>query len=247
MATLKDKSIVIFGGTSGVGFGVAHASLLSDATEVLVVSSNPERVANAVKRLQDGKFGKGKIRGEVLDAKDQERLKNFVIGLDEVDHIVWTSGESEMVKYMFPNFTIDVGKASFDVRFWGPVIVAQNAKFRAGGSLTLTGGRILVKPIPGLSLGSAVVGALDGVTRGLAVDLAPVRVNIIALGPVETEMWQAIPDAAGEMMRKDVVSKTLVKHIATPLEVAEVYLFAMKCTFVTGQTLHVDGGYVLGA
>ncbi|KIJ42921.1 hypothetical protein M422DRAFT_112545, partial [Sphaerobolus stellatus SS14] len=186
---LKDKSIVIFGGTSGVGFGVAHASLLSDAAEVLVVSSNPERVANAVKRLQDGKFGKGKIHGEVVNAKDQERLKTFVIGLGEVDHIVWTSGDSDIItKNLFPNFTVDAAKAAFDVRFWGPVIVAQNAKFRAGGSLTLTGGirsgTLLVKPWSGFSLGSGVVGAVDSVTRGLAVDLAPVRVNHIALGAV---------------------------------------------------------------
>ncbi|KIJ34107.1 hypothetical protein M422DRAFT_35253, partial [Sphaerobolus stellatus SS14] len=228
MATLKDKYIVIFGGTSGVGFGVAHASLLSDAAEVLVVSSNPERVANAVKRLQDGKFGKGKIRGEVANAKDQERLKTFVIGLGEVDHIVWTSGDSDILtKNLFPNFTVDAAKAGFDVRFWGPVVVAQNAKFRAGGSLTLTGGVLLVKPMSGFSLGSGVVGAVDSVTRGLAVDLAPVRVNHIALGAVSLQWWQRIPEAMSEMIKKDAVGKTLVKHIATPLEVAEAYLFAM--------------------
>ncbi|KIJ48773.1 hypothetical protein M422DRAFT_247130 [Sphaerobolus stellatus SS14] len=98
-----------------------------------------------------------------------------------------------------------------------------------------------------MSLGSGIVGALDSITRGLAVDLAPVRVNIICLGPVETEIWQTIPEAMSEMIKKDAVGKTLVKHIATPLEVAEAYLFAMKCTFLTGQTLHVDGECVLGA
>ncbi|KIJ48770.1 hypothetical protein M422DRAFT_28234 [Sphaerobolus stellatus SS14] len=250
MATLKGKSIVIFGGTSGIGFGVAHASLLSDAAEVLVVSSNPERVANAVKRLQNGNFGKGEIRGEVVDAKDQEKMKAFVVGLGEVDHIVYTSGDSDIVSkdhYRFPNFTVDTGKASFDVRFWGPVIVAQNAKFRAGGSLTLTGGMLLLKPMPGLTLSTGVMGAVDSVTRGLAVDLAPIRVNNICLGAVETELLYEVPEAARVMMLKNAVDKSLVKHVATPLEVAEAYLFAMKCTFLTGQSLLVDGGYVLGA
>ncbi|KIJ48761.1 hypothetical protein M422DRAFT_247115 [Sphaerobolus stellatus SS14] len=106
-------------------------------------------------------------------------MKAFVVGLGEVNHIVYTSGDSDIVSkdhYLFPNFTVDTGKANFDVHFWGPVIVAQNAKFRAGGSLTLTGGMLLLKPMPGLTFSTGVMGAVDSVTRGLAVDLAPIRV-----------------------------------------------------------------------
>jgi len=142
-----------------MGYGVAEASLKSEASEVIVVSSTLERVELAVKRLEDASLWSGKVRGEVVNEKDHEALKKFILGIGEMDHIVWTSGDT--LHRTFPNIDPEEAKgtivilvllpsfhathlhyilASFDVRFWGPVIVAQNAKFRPRGSLTLTNG-----------------------------------------------------------------------------------------------------------
>lgn len=93
MTTLENKTVVVVGGSSGIGFAVALASLQSLASLVVIASSSAERVSKAVERLKAHTFP-GAVRGEVLDAKDDAAIKDkFVVRLGEVDHIVWTSGD----------------------------------------------------------------------------------------------------------------------------------------------------------
>ena len=92
MATLQNKIVLVVGGSSGIGFGVALAALQSLASTVIIASSNAERVAGAVARLQAHKLP-GEVRGEVVDAKDAAALKAFAAHVGAVDHIAWTSGD----------------------------------------------------------------------------------------------------------------------------------------------------------
>ena len=92
MATLQNKTVVVVGGSSGIGFGVALASLRSLASVVIIASSNASRVAKAVERLQSHKLP-GEVRGEVLDGKDAAAIKDFAARIGPVDHIAWTSGD----------------------------------------------------------------------------------------------------------------------------------------------------------
>ncbi|KAF8575315.1 NAD-binding protein [Ramaria rubella] len=251
MATLATKTILVFGGSSGIGYSVAEASLTSGASHVIIASSNASRVSGAVRRLEAHIStlgpGAGKVQGEVVDATDHAALKAFVERVGEMDHIVWTSGDGLIRKLDFPNVDVEALQDAFDVRFWGPVVVAQNAKFRIGGSLTLTIGSAVVKPFKTWSIVSGVVGAVDSLTRGLAVDLAPIRVNVICPGIVNTEIWNVAPKDTVEKRFAEAAEKLLVKHVAEPAEIAEAYLFVMKCTYITGQRIEVDGGFVLGA
>jgi len=112
MTTLRDKSVVIFGGTSGIGYGVAEASLKDHASKVIVVSSDAGRVKKTIKRLQDGKFGHGFIEGEAVDAKNPEALKKFIVGVGEVDHIVWTSGDDIKSVLGFQNVALEDAKGT---------------------------------------------------------------------------------------------------------------------------------------
>lgn len=158
MTTLEGKEILIFGGSSGLGYGAAEASLKSKASRVIISSSSSEKVAHAVQRLTSANLGEGKVEGHAVDATDTEALKKFVQQIGEVDHIIWTSGNR--LPLGFPNVDYDFMKSkwlayychastftalflhfpkeSFDVRYWGAVTVAQNAKFKPHGSLTLT-------------------------------------------------------------------------------------------------------------
>jgi NAD(P)-dependent dehydrogenase (short-subunit alcohol dehydrogenase family) len=111
MTTLDTKSIVIFGGSSGIGYAVAEACLLSRASLVIIVSSNAERVAVAVQRLEAVRLGMGKVHGEVIDATDLAALKEFVTRIGEVDHIVWTSGDQ--LKLGFPSVDLESLKSAF--------------------------------------------------------------------------------------------------------------------------------------
>lgn len=108
MATLANKSVIIFGGSLGLGFAVAVASLKSEAATVIIVSSNEDRIQNAAKRLRDGKFGAGDIKGFSLDAKDEVAMKEFLKDAGEVDHIVWTAGDGFPAG--FPNLELDAMK-----------------------------------------------------------------------------------------------------------------------------------------
>jgi len=160
---------------------------------------------------------------------------------------VWTAGDTFLPH---SDADLETQKTWFDVRFWGPVhsakYVYKKGLLNPGASITMTGSTISRRPPPGRGMGAGVPGAIDAVTRGLAVELAPVRVNTVAPGAVETELWNILPTPGTRAAMKVTVSaKSLVKHVAQPEELAEAYLFFMKCTNVTGQILDVEGGVLL--
>ncbi|PPQ78638.1 hypothetical protein CVT25_010602 [Psilocybe cyanescens] len=232
MATLEGKTVVVVGGSSGIGFGVALASLQSLASTVIIASSNRARIENAIVRLQSHNLP-GKVVGEVLDAKDSSVVKQFAIGLGLVDHIVWSSGDIPKAEDNLQDVrSAEQGQATFTVRFWGPFILAQHAKFHLGGSLTLTSGqshfsvidRIHLKPPAGMKLVASVGTAFDGPVKGLAVDLAPVRMNVVSPGLILDKAYGENKEA----MLASLNEKILLKRAGNPTELAEAYLFLMK-------------------
>ncbi|TDL21410.1 short-chain dehydrogenase/reductase SDR [Rickenella mellea] len=243
MNTLEGKVVLIVGGSSGIGFAVAKYAILSLASRVIIASSTSERVTAAVQELTAITMGKnlpGKIIGEAVNAKESASVKGLVNRIGEIDHLVWTSGES--LKTGFKDVDLDGCRDLFDIRFWGAMIAVQNAKFRHGGSVVLTTGSTVVKPPPGYALVAGLAGAIDAVVRGLAVDLAPIRVNAVSPGVVNTKLWNTLPTESRKKVMENAAAKLLVKHVAEPDEIAEVYLFLMKCDYITGQRIEVDGG-----
>jgi len=245
MATLAGKSVVIVGGTSGIGFSVAKGSLISLAASVIVASSSKEKVVSAVARLQQVITEKGltgTVSGEVVDANNIEDVKTFIGRVGEIDHLVWTGGK---LPNLTKGVTVEVLQENMNLRYWSPLTAAKAVKIRSGGSIIFTIGSAVFKPHPGLGIAASIGGAVDALTRGLAVDLAPVRVNVISPGLVDTEIFAGWPQAQKDGLFKQTAEKLLVKHIAGPDELAEAYLFAMKCNYLTGQTIHVEGGLLL--
>jgi len=245
MATLAGKSVVVVGGTSGIGFGVAKGSLISFAATVVVASSSKAKVENAVARLLQvvaEKHLPGKVSGWVVDADHVEEVKKFIEGVGEIDHLVWTSGR---IPNITGGFSLDLMQQNMNLRYWSPLTAAKSVKIRSGGSITFTLGTAIFKPRPGWGIGASIGGARDALTRGLAVELAPVRVNAISPGLVDTELIAKLPVAMKDAFLKEANEKLLVKHVADADELAEAYLFTMKCNYVTGQTIHVEGGMLL--
>ncbi|KZT50394.1 NAD(P)-binding protein [Calocera cornea HHB12733] len=246
---LVGKFVVVVGGSSGVGYCVARVALEYGA-KVLISSSNQTKVDAAVSRLlKTNPLFDGSISGLTVNAKDVKSIESFWDKVGKFDHLVWTAGDS--VRPDFMQQDIETQKAFFDVRFWAPVISAKYAQekglFNPGASMTMSTGVVNRHPMKGFAIGAAVSGAIDSVTRGLAVELAPVRVNTVSMGGVETELWDGlIPDIhMKEATKKFLIEHSLVKHLAQPEEIAEAYLFVMKCTNVTGQTIEVEGGALL--
>jgi len=249
MATLKDKTILIVGGSAGIGYGVALACLQSHAEKVILASSSQERLDHAVKKLrkEDGILGglfRGDIETRVINANDLESVKAGVESVGEIDHLVYTSGD-RLRMAEFKSTRVETMKEALQVRYWGALQAAQSAKIRPGGSITLTVGSVVIKPGKNWVFIAGGAGAMDAAARGLAVDLAPIRVNAIAPGVTLTELWGGEGGEVWERMKNFGKEKLLVQHAATPAEIAEAYLFVMKCGFYTGQTLHVNGGVTL--
>jgi NAD(P)-dependent dehydrogenase (short-subunit alcohol dehydrogenase family) len=144
---------------------------------------------------------------------------------------------------------MDVASARrfFELRYWGAFTAAKfgHKNVRAGGSIVLTSGVCATRPGPGWSVAASVCAAMEGLTRALAMELAPVRVNIVSAGVVKTPLWRDMTPEAREALYASEAQRLPVKHVAEPAEIAEGYLYLMRQTYVTAQTLVIDGGGLL--
>lgn len=250
--------MLIIGGSSGIGFSVAEAALEHGA-EVVISSSNQSKLDKAVARLQEHARAVGisaKISSATCDLANAETLDNNIVSLFEaatkdgkLDHVVFTAGDA------LPGPSNDVSVedlyANMLMRQVAPSIIAKHiAKYvnsSSKSSLTLTSGTIAWRPVEGRAVVAGVGGAVEGLTRGLALDLRPIRVNCVQPGAVHTEFFQWLPqenlEAILDSMRKD----TLLNQVGTPEEVAEAYIYAMKDTFTTGGVIESNGGRNVGS
>jgi len=250
-ANLNDQTILVIGGTSGIGFGVALASLNSGAKTVIVASSSIEKVNQAVERLRSRTSNKGgTAKGVVIDAKDLAGVEKIVKEAGVINHLVFTSGDMIPGSFWNDISGVDIPgmreAGLFDIRFWAAIQAAKSANFAPGGSVTFTSGVNSLKPDRGWVLPAGVGMATVGVTRGLAVDLAPsVRVNCVSPGWIDTEIMDSMSPEVKKAALEKAAKGILVKRIGKPEDVAEAYLFLMKCGFITGQTIEVDGGQLL--
>ena len=237
--SLKDKRIVIIGGTSGLGFAVADAAAREGAS-IVIASANAERVARAVGLLPKGTDGKA------LDVTDEVQVKRFFADIGAFDHLVYTAGDPLMLGG-FAEADLGDARRAFEVRFWGAMTAAKYGAphIRTGGSIVLTTGIAGQRPSKGWVVPSSILGAMEAMTRALAVELAPIRVNIVSPGVVKTEMWNQLPEEARTALYRDVGAKLLVGRVGEASEVAETYLYLMRQNYSTGQAVVVDGGGVL--
>jgi NAD(P)-dependent dehydrogenase (short-subunit alcohol dehydrogenase family) len=235
---LRGQRVVVIGGTSGIGFAVAEAAL-REHSEVIVVSSNPEKVDTAVKRLAES------AKGAAVDVKNEEAVATFFTRLGAFDHLVFTAGDwGSLADEAMESLDLARAGTMFAVRFWGALAAIKFAHrtIAPGGSITLTDGMIAHRPRRGAALRSAMAGSIEHLTRGLAVDLAPVRVNAVCPGCVRTEVWNSIAEDQREERFRRMTERLPIHRIGEPNEIAEAYLYLMRGGYTTGQILHVDGG-----
>jgi NAD(P)-dependent dehydrogenase (short-subunit alcohol dehydrogenase family) len=238
-SALNGKSVVVLGGASGIGLATALAAAARGAV-VTVTSRSGERVAQAVRRVG------GSARGEVVDLENEDDTKALCERLGAFDHLVYTAGD-ELLLSPVAQLDLAAARRAFEVRVFGALCAIKHAaaRIRPGGSIVLTHGIAGARPSAGWAVGAAVCGAMDALTRALAVELAPVRVNAVSPGFVRTPLWSAIPEAQREALFREAGSKLLMKRVGEAAELAEAYCYLMENTFTTGQTLVVDGGAVL--
>ncbi len=242
MTALTGMKIVVVGGSSGIGLGVAAAALKSGA-DVVIVGRSPEKLQGAERTLAAG----GRVRSRAVDMTKEAEVAGMFDEIGAFDHLVSTAGTPP------PNDPVDrtdmdVVRRFVDSKLIGAVMLAKHAvrTLRTGGSMTFTSGINKDRPpIPGGSVVSAIAGSFGFFARALALEIAPTRVNIVSPGWVDTPMWDEIVGDAKSGFFAGMAPRLPARRIATPADVAPAYIYLMESEFTTGETLHIDGGQSL--
>ncbi|MGY3444028.1 MULTISPECIES: SDR family oxidoreductase [unclassified Bradyrhizobium] len=236
MMSLAGKRVIAIGGSSGIGFAVA-ALVQERGAQVVIASSNPANVDAAVARLPGSS-------GTTVDLRDEASVSRFFDQVGSFDHLAITAGDQGLPVFgATRDLDLAVAREALNLRFWGSLAAVKHASraIAANGSITLTGGMLAHRPQKAMPFVTAAAGAMESLARGLAVDLAPVRVNAVCPGLILTERVRQMPE---ERVRGYVAGLPLPRA-ASPSEAATAYVYLMLNSYVTGQTLAVDGGGLL--
>jgi len=236
---LHNKRVVILGGSSGIGLAVAEQAA-SQGAKLVIASSNAERVQKAIESLG------GNAQGHTLDLSDEQAVETLFTKLGAFDHLVFTAGDSLHLENL-ADTDLKQARRAFELRYWAALAAVKYASksIRKGGSIVLTTGVAGQRPHKGWVVAASVCGTIEALTRALALELAPIRVNAVSPGVVRTNLWQNMNAAERERLYESVGKNLPVGRVGEARDVAQAYLFLMQEEFSTGQTLVVDGGTVL--
>lgn len=237
--SLAGKKVVFLGGSSGIGLATAVAAA-NEGASVTVVSSSQKKVDEALSMLPE------ESKGFTADLEDECQIVKLFKNVGGFDHLVFTAGDA--LKFSdLSVLNIEEAKKSINLRFWGAIMAVKHAAplMKKGGSITLTTGALGKKPRKGTVVIAGMASAIDGLTRALAVELAPIRVNAVCAGTVRTNLLASMSKAEKEIFFNQVGSNLLTGRVGNPDDLAEAYLYLMRGSFTTGQVIVVDGGSLL--
>jgi NAD(P)-dependent dehydrogenase (short-subunit alcohol dehydrogenase family) len=234
-STLQDAVVVVIGGSSGIG--LATARMAADAgARVTIVGRDEGRLRTAVEQLPDG------TSSQALDLADEDAVRRLFDGFDHVDDVANLAG-THVVGTLADVDTATL-RGPVDNRFWGPLFLGKYAPTKmTTGSITLCTGVGVARPRPGSAIVTAAAGGSEFLARAMAVELAPIRVNVVRPGIIDTPLLDRL---AGGANRDDVLAamakRVPLRRVGRPEEIAAGILFLMANDYVTGATLTIDGG-----
>jgi NAD(P)-dependent dehydrogenase (short-subunit alcohol dehydrogenase family) len=223
---LAGQKVVVVGGSSGIGLSTAELAKREGA-DVIIASRNAERLNSVA-----GNLGATAIAADVTSDKSVE---NLFRACGPVDHVVVTA--AQLRTGPFKTVAMEDVRATMEGKFWGAWRVARSADIRPGGSLTLVSGYLSIRPRPN--------SAIESLARSLALELAPVRVNAVSPGIIDTPIRAAMPEAA----RRDMLARTAaslpVGRVGVGEDIARQILAFMTIGFATGSIVYIDGGALI--
>lgn len=236
MPLTSNSRVVILGGTSGIGLAVARAAA-AIGSSVVVASRNPDSVAAALAQLPEGSIGRA------VDASSSTELEAFFAEIGAFDHFVYTAAEN-LVSTPLADYTPEKARDFLGLRlvYAFEAIRLVVPHIRKTGSITLTSGTAGFKGGNGWLLGAAASGATIAAGRSLAVELAPLRVNIVAPGMVRSPLWSKIPAAERDQMYAATGASLPLGRVAEVEDVAKAYIQLMDQDYATGVVSIIDGG-----
>ncbi len=233
---LTDQTLVVMGGTSGIGLATAHAAVEAGA-HVIVAGRHRDKLALAVTGLGDT------ARGESIDASDRAALDGFFARTGHIDHLV-IAASGGVGAGPFATLARDDLIRGFDAKFWVQWQCAQAALpyLREQGSITFVIANSARMGNPGTSGLAAINGSLAAMVLPLAHELGPIRVNAVSPGVIDTPWWDKHPEALKHRIFEQITASVPVRRIGRAEEVADAIVFLAGNGYVTGVILDVDGG-----
>ena len=234
---LAGQTVVVIGGSSGIGLQTARRAR-EEGADVIITARDPDRVHRVGLELG--------ASIAAFDATDFDRLGRFFDELPTpIDHVLVTGPGP----YYAPlaEFDLNEARRDADAHLWLPLQVARNAmgKVRPGGTLLFIGGTGGRHPVTGLALIGPLTAALSALTKNLALELAPIRVNLIAVGFVDTPLAAAILGDHLDARREQLRTTLPIRRVVGPTDVAALAVHLMTNTAITGATFDIDGGQQL--
>jgi NAD(P)-dependent dehydrogenase (short-subunit alcohol dehydrogenase family) len=234
---LAGQTVVVIGGSSGIGLETARRAR-AEAADVILTGLNPDRLQQAASEL-------GAQRTAAFDATDSGQLATFFHELPTpIDHVMVTGPGPYYAT--LADLDRDRAHQDFEAHLWLTVAVAQQSigKVRPGGTLLFMGGTAGARG-PGLSLFAAVTAALPALIANLAVEVAPIRVNLIAAGFVDSPLSASLLGDDLEARRRQLRATLPIGRVVGPADVAALAVHIMTNTALTGGTYNIDGGQQL--
>jgi NAD(P)-dependent dehydrogenase (short-subunit alcohol dehydrogenase family) len=237
---LLGQTVVVIGGSAGIGLETARRAR-AEGANLILTGRDAERL-----RLADDELEA--LSTAAFDATDPARLERFFADLpDTIDHVMVTAGQPHYGRLLEMDF--EQARRALDTHLLLMLQVARSAanKVRPGGTLLFMGGTGGRRPRIGLGIVSTVTAALPALTASLALELAPVRVNLLAAGFVDTPLSASLLGDELDNRRNQLRATLPIRRVVTPADVAALAVHIMTNTALTGATYDVDGGQQLVA
>lgn len=230
--SLSEKRVLVVGGSSGIGRSVARLAAELGAA-VTIASRSAERLAAA-------KADIGDVAAVSLDARNETAVRSFFDKNGTFDHVVVSA--ADFVGSPLRTSSLADAREAMDSKFWSAVNVARAARIEAGGSLCFVSGVLSRRPAAGATLLSAINAAVEVLAQALALELAPVRVNCVSPGRIDTDWWRRLPAADRQALMQRTAAALPVKRVGAPEDVAKQAVLFMVNDYMTGSVVAVDGG-----
>jgi NAD(P)-dependent dehydrogenase (short-subunit alcohol dehydrogenase family) len=234
-SNLKNKNIIIVGGSTGIGLSVAKMAFEFGAN-VTLTSRNLAKANEIAKSIGSS------VKSAALNVDDEQAVNSFFAPLTDIDHIYVAAGSTKLGNVT--DGTLEENMQSFNTRLLGSlrIVRAVNSKINPSGSIILTGGVSTDRPISGAWVSGLGTASAEQLARVLVMEFPLIRFNAVAPGYTDTPMWDVIMGENKKEILASVAEKLPVKKIATPEEVASAVLFLMSNHSITGEVIHIDGG-----
>lgn len=238
MSQLKDKKVVVAGGTSGIGLAVAKRAAQCGA-KVWAFGRTHKYIEQAKREVGD------EVSFLAADIHDVDALTSLFEEVGQVDHLVGSATGANRTIAPFMEQSHEQFAEAFN-KFWGYTkLVRAGMPFMSqSGSITLISGVMARKCPPGMSAISCVGNAVEGFCRAIALEIAPVRINTVAPGTIDTSMYDWMGADKDEQLKRRTEQQP-IKRPGTPEEVADAVIYLMSASYVTGSNIDVDGGQLL--